>query len=252
VPRTIYTSGDSTINGATTLQNTLRVLGQSVLSYTRESTSVTTGSLIVSGGVGISSNVYIGGNTYITGTTTINNALLVTGTTTINNALRVTGQSILSNTSESTSVTTGSLVVSGGLGIKSNVNIGGNINLASNRILALNTGSFIDYKKPLTSNIDLYNTSLLYSNNSCGKILITNLTYSNSSLKSFNVYNNLLNPDSYIMINIDSFTDDDANNGLGVPPMVWAKNNGDFTYTVNMAQINAIITGNLIIKYVLT
>jgi hypothetical protein len=54
------------------------------------------------------------------------------------------------------------------------------------------------------------------------------------------------------MINIDSFTDDDANNGIGVPPLVWAKNNGNLTYTVNMAQINAIITGNLIIKYVLT
>jgi hypothetical protein len=66
------------VNGATTLRNTLTLLGSSSLSgqcnilNTVESVDTSTGALLVSGGVGIRKNLSVGGDTIITGNLTVN------------------------------------------------------------------------------------------------------------------------------------------------------------------------------------
>jgi len=70
---------------------------------TQDSSSKTTGALIITGGAGIGKNLNVGGNTAITGTlgvtgaTTLNSTLSVTNGTTLNSTLNVTGITTLSS-----------------------------------------------------------------------------------------------------------------------------------------------------------
>ena len=81
-----------------------------------DSTSTTTGALIVKGGVGIGKNLNVGGNTKINGTTTLSSTLGVTGATTLSSTLGVTGATTLSSTLGVTGATTlsNALTVSSG------------------------------------------------------------------------------------------------------------------------------------------
>ena len=94
---------------------------------TTQSTSTTTGALVVRGGVGIASNLYVGGNVVVTEATTLSSTLDVTGATTLSSTLDVTGVTNLNDTTTSTSSTTGALIVDGGVGIASNLYVGGNV-----------------------------------------------------------------------------------------------------------------------------
>jgi hypothetical protein len=102
------------------------------VSNTTDSTSISTGALIVSGGVGITKNLYVGG------TADFNNAIMDKATIdsgTIDNT--IIGSTIassanfttlnVSNTTDSTSISTGALIVSGGAGITKNLYVGGTI-----------------------------------------------------------------------------------------------------------------------------
>jgi len=103
-----------------------------------QSTSTTTGALIVNGGVGITKNLNIGGNTNITGT------LGVTGATTLSNTLNVTGATTLSSTLGVTGNTTlaGTLTINGGSGsVALRVNNGGDLQFWN----ITNTGSALLY-----------------------------------------------------------------------------------------------------------
>jgi enhancing lycopene biosynthesis protein 2 len=82
------------------------------INSTTQSTSASTGALIVSGGAGIASNVNVGGNLNVTNNTVLSSNLTVSGTT------------------QSSSATTGALIVSGGVGIAKNTYIGGNLSVA--------------------------------------------------------------------------------------------------------------------------
>jgi len=99
-----------------------------------QSTSTTTGALIINGGVGIAKNVNIGGNTNIagalnvTGATTLSSTLNVTGATTLSSTLNVTGATTLSSTLNVTSNTS----VGGTLNVTSNTSVGGTLNVTSN------------------------------------------------------------------------------------------------------------------------
>ncbi len=102
-----------------------------------ESTSPTTGSLIVDGGVGIS------GNLNVLGTATANFGTLIAGgiqNTPIGATTRSTGAFTTLTANNTTSLTagtqsddtlTGALVVTGGVGVGGNVNVGGNLNVSS-------------------------------------------------------------------------------------------------------------------------
>ena len=85
----------SQFDGPVNLNKSIRVKGQATfskgvrLTQGTQSTSLTTGDLIVSGGVGIGKNLYVGGNTNIQGNIDINGTLVVEGETTINDSLLI-------------------------------------------------------------------------------------------------------------------------------------------------------------------
>ena len=172
------------------------------LSQGTQSTSTTTGDLIVSGGVGIAKSVYIGGDLTISGTfnggavefgnikvaqtddntidtksgnlkissagsveviddLNVAGILSATGNVTLGNATSdattVSGTLAVQSTTNSTSKTTGAVVVSGGVGINNDLHVGGDItafsssdrNLKENIVVIPNA---LDKVKALTGN----------------------------------------------------------------------------------------------------
>jgi enhancing lycopene biosynthesis protein 2 len=117
------------------------------ISGTTQSTSTTTGAIVVAGGVGIASNLFVGGNSTISGQERITNttqstsstsgALIVSGGVGIASNLfvggntTISGQERITNTTQSTSSTSGALVVSGGVGIGANLSIAGSLGIGT-------------------------------------------------------------------------------------------------------------------------
>jgi len=151
--------------------------GVTAITSTVGSTSTSTGALTVAGGVGIGENLYVNGlgqfgtinatgNTTFSGIVTITNttqsnacgngALVVYGGLGVEKNLNVCGDTLLSltlttlgvaefqsrvniiNTEQSSSTTTGALVVSGGLAVAKNTWIGGSLNLTGNAVIGGN------------------------------------------------------------------------------------------------------------------
>ena len=92
-----------------------------------ESTSTSTGALVVNGGVGVSGNTTVGGNVIILSTG--DDALTVSGGIDIGGPSTITGTLDVNDTTQSTSTTTGAVIVDGGVGIGSNLNVGGNLTI---------------------------------------------------------------------------------------------------------------------------
>lgn len=104
------------------------------------STSVSTGAVVVNGGVGVSGNIYagalygpIGGTSNSSGTFS---SIVSAGTVvSLGNIVAYSGV-------DATTATTGALVVKGGLGVTGNVIIGGSINNTSVGVYGAATGAF--------------------------------------------------------------------------------------------------------------
>jgi hypothetical protein len=111
--KSIRTSSEITFNpsGKLFTVNNIRANG------TTESTSTSTGALVVSGGVGVGGRLNVGGATTLTGATSI------------------------TNTTESTSTSTGALVVSGGVGVAKNISVGGTVTAPSIEVGELRVGA---------------------------------------------------------------------------------------------------------------
>jgi hypothetical protein len=142
--------GTGIVNSSLTSVGTLTSLtisGQESIINTTQSTSTSTGALIVSGGVGIGANLNVGGNLNVTNieritdstqsTSTSTGALIVSGGVGIGANLNVGGNLNVTNieritdSTQSTSTSTGALIVSGGVGIGANLNVGGNLNVTN-------------------------------------------------------------------------------------------------------------------------
>jgi hypothetical protein len=105
---------------------------------TTNSSSVSTGSLVLSGGIGIAKDLYVGGTAKITGETTLTGATVLNGSLTMgtNNitsvgSISLSGSLITTNTTSSTSTSTGALQVAGGVGIGGNLNVGGTLSVGT-------------------------------------------------------------------------------------------------------------------------
>lgn len=99
------------------------------------SISTTTGALTVNGGAGISGNIYAGGIQ----NTPIGLYSASTGTFTV---LKTTGNIVAGSGIDSSSITTGALVVSGGIGMSGNLTVGGSINNTSIGVYGAGVGNF--------------------------------------------------------------------------------------------------------------
>ena len=140
----------STLNQYATLQ-TITDAGNSTtnvvyITNTTQSTSTVTGAVLIDGGLAVGGNIYVGGFINVAGKMTSNGSEIITTTTvgtfsidTLND-VSVRGHTstvalYISNTTESTSTTTGALVVDGGIGIGRDLWVQGRINSESLKIM---------------------------------------------------------------------------------------------------------------------
>ena len=154
---TVSTSGlatlaSLTVNGATQLKSTLAVTGATTLASTLSVSDIVTfaKTLRVTGATTLKSTLGVTGATTlastlsVTGATTLASTLSVTGATTIAGATKVT------NVTDSTSATTGAVVVTGGVGIRKNLNVGGTFTAAATTLAALIVNGTTEIKSTLT------------------------------------------------------------------------------------------------------
>lgn len=104
----------------------LQATTQIFVASTTNSTSTTTGAVVVTGGVGIGKNLTIGGNLSLAGAGGQAGGNIAAGNISATN-LTVSGQAIFSTTTNSTSTTTGGLVIAGGVGIAQDLVLGGQL-----------------------------------------------------------------------------------------------------------------------------
>ena len=103
--------------GTANIKNLItNVSGQLNVLVGTDSTTTSTGAIVVTGGVGISGNLNVGGNALVNGPTTINNTLSTTGVTRLYNT---------TNTAQTHD--TGALQVDGGASISKDLWVGGNV-----------------------------------------------------------------------------------------------------------------------------
>ena len=123
-------AGDLSLSGNANITGSLTTIGALVVQDTTNSTSPSTGSLIVQGGAGINGTLFAG-NVNSLGSVTANtlSGILTTpeqinvtslGTLT---GLTSNGQVIVSSTTISNSITSGALVVNGGIGVGGSTNL---------------------------------------------------------------------------------------------------------------------------------
>jgi acetyltransferase-like isoleucine patch superfamily enzyme len=138
--------------------------GTVVIPNSRDSTSISSGAFVVTGGMGIGGDIYIGGTMKVQSTAeiqlggkvNISNSMIVSanvdigqrltvsGNTTLGANLAVTGSAYFANTNESTSVSTGAIVTAGGVGIAKKLNVGGIINAKdTTESTSYNNGSLV-------------------------------------------------------------------------------------------------------------
>jgi hypothetical protein len=111
---------------------------------TTQSTSTSTGALVVDGGLGVDKQAHIGGQMHCTATTsstsTTTGCARFSGGIGVAENINVGGQINGTATTSSTSTTTGCAVFSGGIGVAQNINVGG-IVTAANEIGITRTGN---------------------------------------------------------------------------------------------------------------
>ena len=174
-------NGELRMNEQVIIDNNLRTSGYVDVKDTTQSTSCTTGALIVAGGAGIAKNLNVCGSATIAGITTLSSTLSVTGATTLSSTLSVTGNSTIGGTLGVTGATTlsNTLGVSGDTTIGGTLNIGGTIN-ASGSTITLNDNIQVNGSISATGDITAFasderlKTNIKPLENALGKVLSLN------------------------------------------------------------------------------
>ena len=199
IAKNLYVGGNLNVSGSSSIGDTLTVAKATTINENVQSTSSSTGALVVAGGAGfggnifgggqlsIASNATIGGTLGVSGGTTLSSTLSVFGPSAINNFLTVSGISTFSNTTQSTSCTTGAVVISGGLGVAKDIYTCGKIYGPSGEIgqvaeriktVGINTNgtyylTFVDSNNDPASDEQVYTDSGLYYNPSTNNFSVT-------------------------------------------------------------------------------
>ena len=120
-------TSSSTGNQIMALDTALTVTVPQSLTNVTDSSSTSTGALIVAGGVGISKNMNVGNALAVTGATSLSSSLGVTGATTLSSSLGVTGVTTLSSSLGVTGATTlsSTLNVTGAATFLGSINLSG-------------------------------------------------------------------------------------------------------------------------------
>lgn len=113
IAKSLNVGVDASVGGDLLVSGTTQLTSDVSLLSTVDSTSAATGSFVSAGGVGIAKSLNVGENVSVSG------ALAVIGNTT------QTGLVSVVNETDSTSISTGSVVTAGGAGIAKNLNVGG-------------------------------------------------------------------------------------------------------------------------------
>lgn len=233
----------------------LSQLNNATLSNLTNSTSSTTGALIVDGGVGIQKDLWVGGRAFVGGYEVITTATVIASTlqaVTEQGSSTTVAISVL-NTTSSTSTDTGALTVVGGVGI------GGDLYANA---LYINTASYINNSLIITTaTVDLYatKTSILAGtdtaiNTSTGIVTIWNTSTLQSVTDRGATTNNVI-----IITNTQSSTSTVAGNalqvsgGVGIDGSLYVngvayfQNNAIFAGTSTYVySTNTVYTDNLI------
>ena len=152
----------STVNvsGATTL-TTLSAGASTLASATISGNQTVGGTLGVTGATTLSSSLTAGTSTLtslsVTNNENVGGTLGVTGATSLA-ALTTTGAATISNTTNSTSTTTGALIVRGGVGIANDVKIGGTIEIdggspGAGKVLTSDAGGLASWSNAIGSTV---------------------------------------------------------------------------------------------------
>lgn len=202
-------SGGVSVGGNSYFANNLTIAKDVSVQSATNSTTTSTGALVVSGGLGVGANVNIGGNTRVSASTisssTTTGALQIVGgvgiqnNTYIGGTLNVTGLSslgsaTLSSTTDATSLTTGSLHTEGGFSAKLNMYGGSDLFLSG----MLRSTSAAPSVSTTTPNYTVSVTPT--STNTCGCILVTNVSNTTDYLFTVNVTPAVTLSSNYIVI----------------------------------------------------
>jgi len=139
--------GNVNVGANIIVQGLVAFAGDTYITEDTESSSTSSGSLIIVGGVGIGANIFVGGNSTVYGNSRVygnamvyssagarsatTGALQITGGAGIVGNTYVGGQLVAANITNSSSSSTGSLLVSGGAGISGNIHMGGILNVSN-------------------------------------------------------------------------------------------------------------------------
>ena len=240
-----FTANSGTVSGLLTATsysiNDLAVGSAATISATTESTSSSTGALVVSGGVGIGKSLFVGGNISCAGTITyddvthidalgistfreginvtaggltisgggldlvgLTTGLSVTGPSTFAGAVTLQqdgGTLTVSDTTESTTKSTGAVTVAGGIGIAKNLNVGTAVTISAAGIATFRGGMKIGGGKGLVEKCHIEDTAWSRPNAGDNNI---NIDYGNVQLVTGDVLagtGNTLNITSSVGIN---------------------------------------------------
>lgn len=169
VSKSLFVGGNASITGNLSVSGSFSMNSSNpvIFSGTTNSTSITTGAVVITGGLGIGQDVYIGGIERIVNTTdstsATTGALAVAGGVGISGALFVgsnvslgsgltvsgnitssTGVLTIPNTTSSNSVSSGAVIISGGIGVGENLNVGGISKVTNTTVsTAVTNGAFV-------------------------------------------------------------------------------------------------------------
>ncbi len=149
--------GTATQTGITSVGTltSLAVSGGVLLNSTTDSTSSSTGSVIVAGGVGIAKTLYVGTGIYGSISTPSQSLITSLGTLT---GLNVSGSISSTSTTDSSSTSTGAIITAGGVGIAKNLYVGGNTIISGNLTVSGTTTTVYSSSMSVSDNTLILNS----------------------------------------------------------------------------------------------